>query len=140
MNIKNNHSQINFQAKFLQTESIYEITEYAVKNGKFNELNKARKIFEKADPRTRVAVDICYTGKKPTLIFSYYVPNPARSGMFSDEFILVNQTDFIAKREKEHPLKFALKLIINIAKQGEKSSQFKTIFSHANSKKSSIWI
>ena len=42
MNIQNSSPQINFQAKFLQSESLYQIVDYAIKHGKFSELNAAR--------------------------------------------------------------------------------------------------
>ena len=140
MNIQNNPTQTSFQAKFLHTEDLYNIADYAVKHNKFKELNNARKVFEAADPRTRVAVDLCYTGKKPTIIFSYYVPNPARSGMFADEFVLANQTDIIAKKSNEDIIKFGLRQIISIAKQGPNSHQFKEIFKRSKDNGVFIWI
>lgn len=140
MNIQNNNPQINFQAKFLHTEDLYDIVKYASEKGKFDEINKARKIIETADPKTRVAVDLCYTGNKPTIIFSHYIPNPRRSGMFKDEFILVKQTDFVSKKANENPLKFGLRQIINLGKQGPNSPQFKEIFKKQEKDEVSIWI
>ncbi len=140
MNIQNSSPQINFQAKFLQSESLYQIVDYAIKHGKFSELNAARKVLETADPRTRVIVDICYTNKKPTVIFTHMVPNQARSGMYADEFVVRKQTDFIAKKADENPLKFALNQIINMAKNGTKGGQYKEIFVAKPAKNSNIWV
>lgn len=140
MNIENNYSKLNFQAKFLQTKDLYDITGYAVKKGKFFELNKARKLLEACNPKTRVAINLCYTGNKPTIIFSHYTPKYGSSGMFTDEFVLANQVDIVAKKADEDILKFALRKIISLAKQGSKSSQYKDIFKKADLKETCIWI
>ena len=68
------------------------------------------------------------------------VPNQARSGMYADEFVVRKQTDFIAKKADENPLKFALNQIINMAKNGTKGGQYKEIFVAKPAKNSNIWV
>lgn len=58
MKIQNNPSQQTFQAKFLHSESLKMIAQYAVDHGKFDKLNTARKNIDKAYLTTRLRVDI----------------------------------------------------------------------------------
>lgn len=42
--ISNNEQKLPFQAKFLNSEAMKQIADYAVERGKFDKLNQARKI------------------------------------------------------------------------------------------------
>ena len=56
----------NFKAKFLHSESLKLVADYAVAHGKFNKLNAARKNIDNAYLQTRLRVDI---GEKEGLPF-----------------------------------------------------------------------
>ena len=56
--ITNNKPQIAFQAKFLHSESLKQLADYAVEHNKFEKLNQARKNIDSSFLMTRLRLDI----------------------------------------------------------------------------------
>ncbi len=106
-----------FKAKFLNSESMKQIADYAIQHGKFEKLNQSRKNIESSYLRTRLLVDTGVTPKGfPFISFTRFVP---KSG------IIVPKTMQDLKQEKvvtfvtesskiKNPIKFALEKLIRM--------------------------
>ena len=115
MQIKQNYTYAHspkFGAKFLHSESLKQVADYAVENGKFDKLNQARKNIEGAHLQTRVRFDMGVNDKGfPFLTFSRF--NPKKSvlvPMSADDYQLTKAT-VIESSNKCNPLKFAFEKI-----------------------------
>lgn len=65
------YNQPNFQAKFLNTNTLKEVAEYAIKNDKFKKLNKARKNIENYDYFSKIAVELEKDKKSNKNIYTF---------------------------------------------------------------------
>lgn len=126
MDIKNYNSNINFQAKFLKSGSLYDIASYAVDHGKFDELNQARKNIDKALLSRRLRVQICYTDDKPTLIISRYEPIKGSVALTTDDYELTAQTEFIANK-RMNPLKYGLQILLQLGNNAPHNNIYKKV-------------
>ena len=134
MNVNNNYSNVNFQAKFLKSDSLYDVVHYAIDNGKFEKLNQARKNIDNACLRTRLQMDIAYTNNSPTVIFTKYEPKKLSSGLFTDDFIPTNRVEYICTKPKTNPLEFALRMIIKMGNSAPKNNIYKNVVIAKNPK------
>ncbi len=131
MQIKQNctyaHSP-KFGAKFLHSESLKQVADYAVDNRKFDKLNQARKNIEGAYLQTRVRFDMGVNDKGfPFLTFSRF--NPKKSvlvPMNADDYQLTKVT-IIESSKKCNPLKFAFEKIVKMGNSVPKNNLFKKI-------------
>lgn len=126
MEVKNYNSNIQFQAKFLKSDSLTDIVNYAVEHGKFDKLNKARKNIDNAYLRYRLKVQLCFTDGKPTVIISRYEPPKRKFVMSLDDYELTAQTEFIAKKQR-NPLKFALEKLIELGNNAPNNNMYKKV-------------
>jgi len=129
MNINNNNSNVNFQAKFFKNDDLTSIVKYAQEHGKFDKLNKARKEIDNnyQTLRTRLKVDICYTDNYPTVIFSRYQPQKDCIALSGKDYELTAQTEFICPKKGQNPLKFALDRIIKLSQGAPESKMYKKV-------------
>jgi len=125
MNI--NSSNTNFKAKFLDTPDLRDIVVDSVQKGKFQKLNQARKNIEKTDLRTRLKVNLCYTGDYPTVIFSKYTPRKDVPVALSfDDYELTGVTEYTSSK-KENILKYARNLLIKMGNNAPKNKIYQTV-------------
>ena len=69
-----NKLKLSFQAKFLNSEAMKQIADYAVERGKFDKLNQARKNIDTSCLQTRLRIDIGEEEGKPFVTFTIYKP------------------------------------------------------------------
>ena len=126
MEIKNYNSNVQFQAKFLKSDSLTDIANYAVEHGQFKKLNCARKNIDKTYIRTRLKVDLCYENNCPVVIISRYVPKSRKAVFSLDEYTLVAQTKFIAPK-KMNLLHFGLQTLIKLGNDVLHNDMYKKV-------------
>ena len=128
MEIKNYNSNIQFQAKYLKSDSLTDIVNYAVEHGNFDKLNEARKNVDKTYIRTRLKVDLCNENNLPVVIISRYVPKSRKAVFSLDEYTLAAQTKFIAP-QKMNPLHFGLQTLIKLGDNAPNNDMYKKVVS-----------
>lgn len=106
-----------FKAKFLNSESMKQIADYAIQHGKFEKLNQSRKNIESSYLRTRLLVDTGVTNKGfPFIRFTRFVPKsnvivPKTMQDLKQEKVVT----FVSESSKvKSPLKIALEKLIRM--------------------------
>ena len=134
MYINNYQSNVNFQAKFVKSDSLYDIVNYAIENGKFNKLNQARKNIDRAYLTTKLKADVFYSNSHPTLSITKYEPKPRSSGLFIEDYIPTNRVEFECQKLNANPLAYALKILIKMGNSVPHNNIFKNVVCVKNSK------
>ena len=132
MEVNNNFSNINFQAKFVKSDSLNNIVNYAIEKGKFGKLNQARKNIDNAFLRTRLKVDIEYSGEYPSVVFTKYEPARNKAGFQAEDYIQTNRVTYTCKNKKNKPLDFALRTIIKMGNNAPNNKLYKSIVVNKN--------
>lgn len=116
-----------FQAKFLNSESLKMVADYAVERGKFEKLNQARKNISTAYLQKRIRMDIGEDNGKPFVSFTRYrlkdgLIEPKQTGD------LIQEKVTILKSEKAcNPLKFAFEKIIKMGNGVPQNKMFQNV-------------
>ncbi len=128
LNTNTPQSNINFQAKFLHSEDLKKVVDYAVEKGKFEKLNTARKNIDSAHFTTRLKLDILQNQNGKNIVrFSTFKPKKNASVPYSlNEYELVKTTDYV-NNKKENPLKFAFEKIIKLSNNAPHNNMYKNI-------------
>lgn len=128
MDIKYNNPNINFNAKFVKSDSLKDVVNYAIEHGQFDRLNKARKELDSSYKglRTRLKLDIYYNDDYPTVIFSRFEPKKNSLGISEKDYELTAQTEHVSSK-KMNALKFALERIIKLANNAPDNKLYKKV-------------
>ena len=115
-------------AKFLHSESLKQIADYAVEHNKFDKLNQARKNIDSACLLTRLRVDTGINEKGfPFITFTRFEPKKnVNIAMSMDDYQQTKITLFESKR-KENLFKFALEKIIKLSNNAPKNNMYKDV-------------
>ena len=126
MNIQPANS-VNFNAKIINNDSYKDVMRYALEHNKMTKFIKTLENIDKIRKETRIKMDICYTDKYPTVVFSRYERgwNPELR-QYTDDFVLKRQVDYISTK-KENPVKFALSRLIKIGNDAPNNKMFKEV-------------
>ena len=112
MQVTKVNSTPNFQAKFLHSESLKQIADYAAEHGKFNKLNTARKNIDNAYLQTRLRVDIGENEGKPFISFTRFKPKKTTVVVNSINDLKQDKVTLFKSDKPENVFKFALEKII----------------------------
>ena len=125
-----NNSQCSFGAKFLNTQSLHDVVNYAIENGKFDKLNKARKNIDCAYLNRRLKLELFTTEDEkeiPYVILTRYTPK-------SDVIIPKTMDDYnmsepflFTANKKMNPLKFAFDIICKLSNSAPKNNMYKKV-------------
>lgn len=130
MQIKQNHTGSNpkFGAKFLHSESLKQVAEYAVEHGKFDKLNSARKNIDSAYLQTKIRVDVGVNKKGfPSLTFTRFEPKKSvLIPMKADDYQMTKVT-VVESSKNCNPFKFAMEKIIKMGNDAPKNNLFKRV-------------
>ena len=128
MQIRNNNfNQPAFQAKFLNSQSLKMIADYAVEKGKFQELNTARKNIDKCRFSTYLRVDIFKEENKCGISFTHYVPKDnVIIPKYMDDYIITKVKTYETTKTS-NPLKFGLEKIIKLGNNAPHNNMFKEV-------------
>ena len=125
-----NNNQCSFGAKFINTQSLHDVVNYAVENGKFDKLNKARKKIDCAYLNRRLKLEIFTTedeNKIPYVILTRYTPKRhIIVPKTMDDFNMSEPFIFTAK-QKMNPLKFAFDIIQKLSNSAPKNNMYKKV-------------
>ena len=69
MEISNN---ISFGAKFVENKDFIAVADYAFSKHRMDLFNEALQNIDRIRKDTFIKMDLCYTDKKPTVVFSRY--------------------------------------------------------------------
>ena len=128
MQIRNNNfNQPAFQAKFLNSQSLKMIADYAVEKGKFQALNTARKNIDKCRFSTYLRVDIFKEENKCGISFTRYVPKDnVIVPKYMDDYIITKVKTYETTKTT-NPLKFGLEKIIKLGNNAPHNNMFKEV-------------
>ncbi len=128
MKIQNSYSQQTFQAKFLYSDSLKQIADYAVAHGKFDKLNTARKNIESSYLTMRLRADIYENDEGEKFIsFSKFIPKKnVLVAKNQDDYIMAKTTTYKSNK-KGSLLKFALEQIIKLGNNAPNNKMYKHV-------------
>lgn len=126
MEIKSNN--VTFGAKFLHSNDLKQVADYAVEHGKFDKLNQARKNIESAYLTTRIRLEISESKSgKPVLNFTKFMPKKSVGVAYSfDDYHEVKTVSYKSEK-KVNPLKFALEKIIKMGNSVPDNKIFRNV-------------
>ena len=118
----------SFQAKFLHSESLKMVADYAVEHNKFDKLNQARKNIDASYLQTRLKMDISEKENGNYIVsFTKYCPKKNINIAYSlDDYEIVKTTEFTSEK-KINPLKFALDKIIKLGNNAPHNKMYKKV-------------
>ena len=128
MNVSNRPPvNLSFKAKYLKSEALKQVVEYAVEKGKFENLNQARKNVDSCCLTTRLRFDIGEVEGRPFVTFTRYELKP--------EVIIPKSKDDYRKlgsflfqsSKREDILEFAYRRLIKIGNNAPNNKMFKRV-------------
>ena len=128
MNITTSHPhQLNFKAKFLKSESLKLVADYAIEKGKFEKLNQARKNIDTANLKTRLRFDFGEIDGRPFVTFARYDLKPevvipqSLSDYKEPKFYIFESS------KKCNVLKFAFERLIKLGNNAPNNNMYKQV-------------
>lgn len=129
MYIQNNY-QNSFGAKFLNSQSLHDVVNYAVENGKFDKLNQARKNIDCAYLNRRLMFELFTTAdekKIPYVILTRYTPKKDVIVPKSMEDFNMSEPFLFIANKKMNPLKFGFEIIRKLSNSAPKNNMYKKV-------------
>ena len=127
MQVQSINSSTSFGAKFLHSDSLKEVAQYAVEHGKFDKLNQSRLNIAKNYLTKRIKFDL-YTNEKgvPYIVFTRFTP---KYGKFPESFDdYKNPLKIIYKADKKmNPLKYGLRMLIKLGNNAPRNKMYKNV-------------
>lgn len=118
-------NQQSFQAKFLNSEALQQIAQYAVEKGEFQKLNRARKNIDKSRLTTLLKVDVFKKENKCGITFTRYIPKVIVPKTMNDYYI-TNITTY-ESTNISNPLEFGLQKIIKLGNNAPHNNMFREV-------------
>ncbi len=134
MEIRNNisNNRTAFGAKFVHTEDLKQIVDYAVAHDKFEKLNTARKNIDSSYLKVRLKVELTTNEKGfPTLKITRYVPKHDLVARTFDDYEAAKVIEYRAEK-RTNPLKFALERIIKLGNSAPHGNMYKRVVAKPN--------
>ena len=129
--INNYNSRQAFKAKFLDTPAIRGVANWALKNGKFDQLNNARKQIDYSAVKVRINFDLATDLEGyPIVIFKRYFPkviNPQ-----SENDYIISRPVVYKSQEKISPLEYGFKKIVQMGYYVTRNKLFKEVVRDAS--------
>ena len=118
----------NFNAKFIQSDDLKKIADYAVEHGKFEKLNQARKNIDSLYLRKRIYV---YMGQNekgyPFVNFTVFEPKKfVVIPSSNDDYVKVKTVQYLSAK-KCNPLLYAFKKIIKLSNNAPHNKMFQNL-------------
>lgn len=125
MRIENN---ISFGAKFIENKDFVAVADYAFKKNKMDIFNESLKNIDRIRKDTLIKMNLCYTDKYPTIVFSRYEKGWNRLLQEqTDSYKLKRQIDYISDDEKLNPVKMAFNKIIKMGNNAPENKTFQHV-------------
>lgn len=117
----------NFGVKFVTNDDFMSVIDYAMKHNKSDKLIEALNNIDSKYKDTIVEMNICYTDKSPTLVFSRFVPEFDKILHYpTGKHILKRQVDYIGN-PKIKPLEFALNKLLKMGYNRANNKMFDNV-------------
>lgn len=125
MDCRINQTPYSFNAEMLDTQTMKEITKMAKEKNLLPKLQVSLHNISRRRRNTLLGIDVCYTDKFPTVVFSRYEKkwDPVFKEEL-DEYVLKKQTDYISSKANEDPISFALKRLIKLGNNNASNNMF----------------
>lgn len=109
------NSNPSFKAKFLYSDSLKKVADYAVEKGKFHKLNDARKKIDGQDPFTKIIMTCGYNKDKKQSFFKLVRFKPKYT--YVDGQVIKEYMMKVTKRyyNEQNPLRLAYNKIIKMS-------------------------
>ena len=118
----------NFGVKFVTNDDFIDVISYAMEHKKSDKLIQSLSNMDKKFKDTIVEMNICYTDKNPTLVFSRYIPGWNKTlKQPTGQYVLRRQVDYESENPKINPLKFALNKLIRMGQNRANNKMFDNI-------------
>lgn len=127
MKIDNNYPTTNFKAKFLHSESLRIVADYAVEKGKFDKLNKARKSIESSHLRTRLRMDFGEIEGKPFVTFTRFTPKKSVIIPNSIDDYDITKVSTFNSSVKCNPIKFAFEQFLKLGNNAPANKRYQSV-------------
>ena len=118
-----------FKAKFLNTYSLRKVAEWAKENGKFEELNEARKRIDSTALNIRLELTLGRSVENdyPIAIFRRYIPNNALTENPTENDFTVSKPVTYQSRMSINPFEFGFKKIIQMSNYVTENKMYREI-------------
>ena len=118
----------SFKAKFVRSESLTQVVEYAVEKGKFAKINQARKNIDTACLKTRLRVDIGVNDKGfPFVTFARLVAKPnVVVPQYTSDYKIEKIVEYVSEK-KIDPCKFAFEKIVKMGNNAPKNKMYQNV-------------
>ena len=128
MNIQNYNYSANFKAKFLHSEALKEVAQFAVETGRFEKLNKARKNIDSAFLTRKLNFELYTTPDGyPYVIFTRYTPKKNITIPKTIQDYEMSEPFIFNSKKKMNPLKFGFDTIIKLGNSAPKNNMYKEV-------------
>ncbi len=127
MKINSQNNNINFQARFLDSEALRRVVTHAAEHGKFDKLNNSRKNIEKYYFNRRLLVDIGEKNGKPYITFTRFIQKPEVIIPKSMQDFKLDKIVTLQSEKNMNPLKFAYEKLVKLGNEAPKNKMFKNI-------------
>lgn len=119
------NSTPSFKADFCHTESLKEVADYAVKKGKFDKLNEARKIIEKTDWFTKLKMNCGFNEANNQSFFEITSYKPVYT--FEDGKVITTYKTKTTRRyyKEKNPIQLAYEKIIKMSNNNTRNKTYK---------------
>lgn len=125
MEINNN---ISFGAKFIENKDFIDVADYAFGKHKMDIFNESLKNINLKRKDTFIKMNLCYTDKFPTVVFSRYERGwDPKLQQQTDKYVLKRQVDYVSEDKKLNPLKMAFEKIVKMGNNKAKNNTFERI-------------
>ncbi len=124
----NTNAPLTFKAQVINNNTYRAIEKMAKEKGLMPKLNMSLNGISKRRRNTLLAIDVCYTDKFPTVVFTRY--EKKWDPIFQeelDEYVVKKQTDYISSKENENPISFALKRLIKLGNNNGDNKMFEEV-------------
>ena len=127
MNINSQNNTLNFKARFLDSESLRRVANYAVEHNKFDKLNNSRKNIEKYYFNRRLLVDVGEKDGKPYITFTRFIKKPEVIVPKTMQDFKKDKITTFKSETKMNPLKFAFEKPVKLGNDAPKNRMFKNV-------------
>ena len=127
MNINSQNNTLNFKARFLDSESLRRVANYAVEHNKFDKLNNSRKNIEKYYFNRRLLVDVGEKDGKPYITFTRFIKKPEVIVPKTMQDFKKDKITTFKSETKMNPLKFAFERLVKLGNDAPKNRMFKNV-------------
>lgn len=118
----------NFNAKFIYSDDLKKIADYAVEHGKFEKLNQARKNIDSAYLRKKLYINIGRSENgRPFINFTVFEPKKfVTVPAVNDDFVKVKTIQYVSDK-KENPVIYAFKRIIKLGNNAPHNKMYQNL-------------